>query len=171
MSLPSEQVIVPLQKRHNRDAFSCGKPAIDKYLKEQVSQDIKRKTAVAFVLEGNSNTEIAGFYVLSSFSIHAGELPKVVAKKMPTKIPIPCTLLGQFAIDETLKNQGIGGWLLAHVLNEVLLASTKIASFALVVDAIDEEARAFWIHCGFISFPNTPGRLFLPIKTIKKLFM
>jgi len=168
VDLPFEPIISVLNKRHNRSAFSCGKISLDHYLQRQASQDIKRGLSVVFILETKNNTEIAAYYALSSLSIDAGDLTKSASKKLPTKRPIPCTLLGQFAVDQKWKNQGIGGWLLVHVLYEVLIHAEKVGSFALIVDAVDDDAHSYWQHCGFIEFPNMPKRLFLPINTIKK---
>jgi len=171
VALPFNPRVSILNKRHNRNAFSCGKISLDHYLQRQASQDVKRGLSAVFVLETKKETEIAAYYALSSLSVDAGNLTKSAAKKLPTKRPIPCTLLGQFAVDKKWKNQGIGGWLLVHVLYEVLTHAEKVGSFALIVDAVDEDAGNYWKHCNFIEFPNTPSRLFLPIKTIEKLLV
>jgi len=168
MSLPFKPVVSTLQKHHERSAFTCGKESIDRYLHQQSSQDMKRRLAAVFVLQGKQRADIAAFYALFALSIDAGDLTSFAAKNLPKMRPIPCTLLGQFAVDLKWKKQSIGGWMLVHVMQQVLSHSEKIASFALVVDAVDDEAQAYWKHCGFISFPNTARRLFIPIKTIKK---
>jgi len=168
MGLPFQPIISPLMKRHDRGAFSCGKKQLDQYLKMQASQDMKRRLAAVFVLEDEKGTEIIGYYALSALSVDVGDLRENATKGLPTKRPLPCTLLGQFAIHETWKGQNIGAWLLGHVLHNVLANSQKVGSFALVVDAVDDEAHAYWRHCGFIAFPNIKNRLFLPMKTIKK---
>lgn len=167
MELPFEPVISPLMKRHNRGVFSCGKDPLDTYLHQQANQDIKRGLAAVFILEGENDTNIAGFYALSSLGIDAGDLTELVAKGLPKKRPVPCTLLGQFAIHEKWQGHGVGAWLLGHILHEVVNHAAKVGSFALIVDAVDDEAHAYWRHCGFIPFPNTSNRLFLPMKTIK----
>ncbi|PHR62215.1 MAG: GNAT family N-acetyltransferase [Robiginitomaculum sp.] len=167
MALPFKPIISPLMKKHNRGDFSCGKEPLDRYLQTQASQDMKRRLAVVFVLEGEDPKEIIGFYALSALSVDVGDLDEKSAKGLPKTRPIPCTLLGQFAVSETWKGKKIGAWLLGHILDSVLQSSRKIASFALIVDAVDEEAYSYWKHCGFISFPNTPNRLFLPMKTIQ----
>ena len=168
MALPFDPTVSILNKRHNRDVFSCGKISLDRYLKRQASQDIKRGLSAVFVLEGASDTEIVAYYALSSLSIDAGDLTELAAKQLPTQRPIPCTLLGQFAVDKQWKNRGVGGWFLVHVLHEVLTHAKKVGSFALIADAIDDDARSYWKYCGFIEFPSTPSRLFLPMNRIKK---
>lgn len=169
-TLPFEPRISPLLKRHNRRAFTCGKEPLDAYLQKRANQDMKRSLAAVFNLEGEDETDIAGFYALSSLSIEAADLSEFSAKGLPAVRPIPCTLLGQFAVHVKWQGQGIGAWLLGYVLLEVLHHAEKVGSFALIVDAVDEEAHAYWQQCGFLPFPNTPNRLFLPMKTIKKWF-
>lgn len=168
MKLPFEPVISPLLERHNRGAFSCGKEPLETYLRQQVNQDVKRGLAAVFILEGENDADIAGFYALSSLSIDAGDLTELATKGLPSRRPVPCTFLGQFAIHEKWQGHGVGAWLLGHVLHEAVIHAGKVGSFALIVDAVDDKAHAYWLHYGFIPFPNTPNRLFLPMKTIKK---
>jgi len=168
MDLPFDPVISPLDRRHNRGAFSCGKDPLDTYLQRQASQDMKRGLAAVFILEGESDTDIAGFYTLSSFSIDAGDLTELAAKGLPQERPVPCTLLGQFAVHEKWQGHGVGAWLLGYVLQEVMAHAEGVGSFALVVDAVDKGAHDYWLHCGFLPFPNSPNRLFLPMKTLRK---
>jgi GNAT superfamily N-acetyltransferase len=168
MTLPFKPVVSVLDKHHNRGTFSSGKEPLDSYLRHRASQDLKRGLSAIFVLEGQTQSDIAGFYALSSLSIDAGDLTKLAAKRLPTQRPIPCTLLGQFAVDTQWQNKGVGGWLLVHILHEVLSHAEKIGSFALIVDAIDDEAKSYWLHCGFIPFPHTPTRLFVSMNTIRQ---
>lgn len=158
--------INPLNKHHDRKAFSCGKAALDNYLQKLASQDLKRRTAVTYILEGNKETEIAGYYTLSSFSIDPGKLTEKEKKILPKKRPVPCTLLGQFAIDNEHQGQGLAALMLVEIFYKVIEQSKKIGSYALIVDAIDTDAVSFWLHYGFIPFPSTENRLFLPMKTI-----
>lgn len=155
-------------KRHKRGDFSCGKKPLNDYLQSRASQDMKRGLAAVFILEGGNEADIAGFYALSALSIEAGDLTEFAAKGLPVTRPVPCTLLGQFAVHEKWKGHGVGAWLLGHVLLNVTVHAGKVGSFALIVDATDDEARAYWRHSGFIPFPATPNRLFLPMKTLKK---
>lgn len=172
MALPFMPKIIPFDKRrHNRGAFLCGKAQLDNYIQKQASQDQKRNTAAIFVLEGKNGSDIEVFYSLSSLSIDAGDLTEVAAKGLPQKRPVPCTLLGQFAVHEKWRGQGVGGWLLGHILHEVLDHAERVGSFALIVDAVDDDARSYWLYCGFIPFPDSPDRLFLPMKIIRQLLV
>ncbi len=163
-------VVEPLNKnRHDRSHFSCGIELLDRYLKEQADQDRKRKIAVPFVLVEKDQPHVLGYYTLSSLSIHLEELPPGVAKRLPRYPDVPATLLGRLAVHRMSQRQGLGEFLLMDALYRSLDQSGKVASFAVVVDSINESARNFYLHFEFIPFPDRPDRLFLPMETIKKL--
>jgi predicted GNAT family N-acyltransferase len=164
--------IEPFDKsKHDRTAFSCEHEILNSYLKERASQEIKKRVTAVFVLTSDSTT-IAGYYTLSQYAIDAGELPENVAKKLhiPKYDKLPATLLGRLARSLAYKGRGIGELLLIGALKMSLDHSRNIASVAVVVDAKDEKAKAFYKSFGFIELPERPNRLFLPMKTIEQLF-
>jgi GNAT superfamily N-acetyltransferase len=164
-------VIELLSNDHDRANFSCGNALLDRYLKEQAGQDVRRGCATLFVLVPSPReTSILGYYTLSSYGIDTGELPADVARKLPRYPLIPATLLGRLAVDQRRHGQGVGEFLLMDALRRALVQSARIAAAAVVVDAIDERAAQFYKHFGFIAFPSMGGRLFLPMKTVAGLF-
>jgi len=168
--VPTAYRIEPLEpRRHDRDGFSCGKEPLDRYLKQQASQDARNKIAAPFVALPEGSTIVAGYYSLSALSIPLGKLPDAVAKKLPRYPEVPVTLLGRLARDMRHKGQGLGELLLMDSLARSLTTSRQVASFAVVVDAIDTEAYAFYQHFEFLPFPDRPDRLFLPMRVIEKL--
>lgn len=168
---PAAWVIEPLRGDHNRADFSCGNLSLDRYLKEQAGQDLRRACATAFVLvPKRGDTSILGYYTLSSYGIDVGDLPADVAKKLPRYPLIPATLLGRLAVDRRYQGQGIGELLLLDALHRALVQSAEIAAAAVVVDAIDAGAVKFYQHFGFVAFPTIAGRLFLSMKTAAYLF-
>ncbi|MFC0184411.1 hypothetical protein ACFFJX_18530 [Pseudarcicella hirudinis] len=82
---------------------------------------------------------------------------------------IPTILLGRLAIDESIKGNGWGEIILLDALNRSLSISESLGTVAVVVDPIDEKARAFYDKYGFVLLPDS-GKMFLPVKTIKNLF-
>ena len=167
----SEWVIEPLANQHNRTDFSCGNTSLDRYLKQQAGQDLRRACATPFVLTPKrGDTSILGYYTLSSFGIDVGELPPDIVKKLPRYPLIPATLLGRLAVDRRYQGQGIGEFLLMDGLHRALVQSFEIAAAAVVVDAIDAGASKFYEHFGFVVFPSIAGRLFLPMKAVAGLF-
>ena len=159
------------KKRHDRAAFSCEQESLDRYLKERATQEIKKRVAAVYVLTPDGKT-IAGYYTLSQYAVKAGDLPPELVQllHLPRYDKLPATLLGRLARSKEFKGRGLGELLLVGALKRALEHSRNIASVAVVVDAIDEHARAFYRRYGFIDIPNRPNRLFLPMKTVTQLF-
>jgi len=161
-------VIEPLGPHHDRTAFSCGEPALDSYLQRQASQDVRRRVAQVFVAVGDAPGKIAGYYSLSAASFEKDELPPALAKRLP-HYPVPAAVLGRLAVDRAQQGRGLGEMLLLDAIRRVVRASTTIAVHAIVVDAKNERARAFYERYGFRAFATGPRRLFLPLETFGKL--
>jgi len=159
------------KKKHDRAAFSCEQESLDRYLKEHATQEIKKRVAAVYVLTPDGKT-IAGYYTLSQYAIEAGELPPELIQQLhlPKYEKLPATLLGRLARSKQFKGSGFGELLLMGALKRSLEHSRNIASVAMVVDAIDENAHAFYRRYGFIDIPNHPNRLFMPMKTVAQLF-
>ena len=159
------------KKKHDRAAFSCEQESLEKYLKEHATQEIKKRVAAVYVLTPDGKT-IAGYYTLSQYAIEAGKLPPELIQQLhlPKYDKLPATLLGRLARSKEFKGRGLGELLLMGALKRALDHSRNIASVAVVVDAIDENARAFYRRYGFLDIPNRPNRLFLPMKTVAQIF-
>ena len=162
--------IEPLTSAHDRSTFACGQETLDRYLKTQAGQDLRRNVAVTFVLVETGERLVLGYYTLSSYGIVTRDLPPELSRKLPRYEQIPATLLGRLAIDSRRRGQHLGEFLLMNALERAYEQSTRIASYALVVDAIDEAARRFYLHYNFLPFPEHLNRLFLPMGTIAQLF-
>jgi ribosomal protein S18 acetylase RimI-like enzyme len=159
--------IEPLGPHHERAAFSCGEPALDAYLQRQASQDVRRRVAQVFVAV-RGPASIAGYYSLSAASFQKDELPPALAKRLP-HYPVPAAVLGRLAIDRKQQGRGLGETLLLDAIRRVVRASTTIAVYAIVVDAKNERAQAFYERYGFRAFASQPSRLFMPLETFEKL--
>jgi predicted GNAT family N-acyltransferase len=159
----------PLGKHHDRAAFDCGTDVLNRYIREQAGQDSTKKIAATFVLVGNTPATISGYYSLSSTSINVGELPEAVAKKLPRYPLMPATLIGRLAVDRRYQGKGCGELLLVDALKRSLVSTKQIGSVAVVVDAIDDSAKAFYAHFQFIVLEGSSHRLFLPMKVIENL--
>jgi predicted GNAT family N-acyltransferase len=164
--------IEPLGAKHDklRAAFSCGVEPLDRYLRQQASQDARRRAAVPYVLVSKDD-RIAGYYTLSSDNIRVDDLPPGLVQqlKLPRYPVIGATLIGRLARDLSFKGCGIGEILLVDALERSLAMSRRIASAAVIVDAKDDHAHRFYTSFGFMPFPESVKRLFLPMQTIEKL--
>ena len=165
MSLGRAPLIEPLGNDHDRAAFSCGEPSLDAYIRRQAGQDVRRGVSRVFVAILDDPEQIAGFYTLSATAVEARTLPPELAQKLP-KHPLPAALIGRLAVDERHQGRGIGRYLLMDAFTRALAASAAIGIYAVVVDAINEKAQAFYRRYGFKAFPETPNRLFIPLKTV-----
>jgi GNAT superfamily N-acetyltransferase len=162
--------IEALGKEHDRAAFSSGSQPLDAYFRTQARQDIEKRVAATFVLRDMETRRIAGFYSLSSTAIPLDKFPAEIAKRLPKYPLVPATLLARLAVDSDYRRRGLGEFLLLDALRRSLEHSREVASAALVVDAKDQAARTLCLKHRFLDFPDQSMRLFLPMKTIEKLF-
>lgn len=167
---PSAWIIEPLGKQHDRAAFSCEDGELTDYLQKRASQDIRRYAAAVFVATEPGSSRIFGFYSLSALSIALDAIPDTQAKHFARYPSVPVTLLGRLARDVREKNKGLGEFLLMDALQRANRQSGSITSSAVVVDAKSERAAAFYQAYGFLTFQDSARRLFLPMKTMSKLF-
>jgi len=157
-------ILAPLKAGHDRSLFRSGSEQLDHYLREQVTQDIRRRVTACFVaLE--ERERIIGYYTLASASVPLTSLPPERRKKLPRYPTVPTVRMGRLAVDQAFQGIGLGGALLADAIDRTV--RSEIASYALIVDAKSDDAAAFYRHHGFISLPDTPLVLFLPLASIK----
>ncbi len=156
-------------KRHNRSVFSCGNDSLDKYIHKSASQDLKKKVATVFVLIDSPSTDIIAYYTLSSYTLDINNLNEAFAKGLPRYPLLPAILLGRLAVDSNRQGQGLGGIILIDAMKRALKTTEQVASVAVVVEAIDENAVAFYQKYGFQQFKEYPFKLYLPVKAIEEL--
>ena len=157
--------LAPLDATHDRAAFNSGSEPLDRYVREHVTQDVRRRVAACFVALAEEQ-RIAGYYTVASASLLLADLPASTGKKLPRYPTVPAVRMGRLAVDQAFKGQGLGGALLADALDRA--ARAEIAAYALMVDAKDEAAAAFYRHHGFIPLPGSPLTLFLPLGTVQR---
>lgn len=162
-------IIEKLTKAHDRSNFSCGNDSLDRYLKTQARQEMERNVAQIFVMVDDDHKTIKGYYSLSSGSLELSGMPENLRRTLPRYPKVPVILLGRLAVDVRFKGQGIGKILLIDALFRALRQSSEVASAAVVVDAIDDTAVAFYKHFRFISLSDTTRTLFIEMTEIKRL--
>lgn len=159
--------IEPLGSGHDRSGFACGVESLDRYLKTQAAQDVRRHVAACYVaIEAGTPGRIAGYYTLAAAGVPLTDLPEPLAKRLPRYPSVPVARLGRLAVDQTFRGRKLGGALLWDAGNRAL--RSELAAFALVVDAKDEQAAAFYLHFGFTPFAGNPLQLVLPLATFAK---
>jgi len=163
-------LVEPLNERHVRAGFSCGVEVLDRYLRNQAGQDVRRNISAVYVLRPAESPAVAGFHTLANSIIQLDALPPDKARKLPRYPQVPATLLGRLAVDLQHRGRGLGEFLLVDAMKRTLAASQATASYALVVDAKDEAAKAFYLRYGFEPILNQTNRLFLPMQDIERNF-
>ena len=155
-------LIEPLERRHNRTTFSCGLPELDRYLTRQASQDLRRRVARAFVCTAGDTDAVLGFCTLSALSINLSSLPEELSRKLP-RHPVPSALIGRLAVDRLVQGQGLGRILLDNAVKRVATIGETVAIHALIVDAVNDDAKRIYEEFGFSALAADPMRLFLPL--------
>jgi GNAT superfamily N-acetyltransferase len=150
---------------HDRANFRCGIEPLDRYLSKQAGQDTKRRICRVFVATTSSAPEsVIGYYTLSALAIELKQLPPELNRKMP-RHPLPAALLGRLAVSLSAQGHGVGKMLLADAVKRTLAVSDQIGVYAMVVDAINEDAVRFYEQFGFTRL-RSHSRLFLPLKSV-----
>jgi GNAT superfamily N-acetyltransferase len=153
----------PLTPAHILDEFSCGKPSLDRWLQARaLSNQEKGFTAVLVVHEAK---RVVGYYGLAPTAIVPSRLPRSIRTGQPPD-PVPCLLLGQLATDQNWIGKGIGTGLLKHALQRCVMAASLIGGRALIVNAVDVEAAAFWAGRGFLPSKDDSLILFRSVADI-----
>lgn len=168
--MPSFPPIRPLDDQHDRAAFTCGIPALDRYLQTQAGQDMRRKVTNVFVMTKADSAAVLGYYTLSATTVEPTQLPPAIARRLPRYPALPATLIGRLAIHQERQGQGLGDHLMMDALYRCWLASRQVATLAVVVDIKDEAARPFYRRYDFQDFAERPRSLFLPMATVDALF-
>jgi ribosomal protein S18 acetylase RimI-like enzyme len=132
---------------HAREAFAFGVQALDIYFARQASQDVRRRTSTCFVAVEASTGKVAGYYTLAAGGVPLTDLPESLTKRLPRYPSVPVARVGRLAVDKAFHGQKLGGALLADAA--IRAKRSEVAVFALVVDANDDAAEAFYLHHGF----------------------
>lgn len=147
-------------QKHERSHFCSASEPLNRYLREQSTQDVRRRVAACFVALSDRD-QIAGFYTLAATSVLLSGLPESTQKQLPRYPTVPAVLLGRLAVDKKFAGQGLGAALLADALYRS--AHSDIAAYALVANAKDKTAADFYRYHGFIPLPDASLTLFLPL--------
>ena len=155
----------PLQAHHDRHSFDCGKTPLNQFLQRQARQNADRNVGVTHVaVAAKGESKILAYYTLLTRVVDAEIIP---SKKLP-RGEIGVALLGRLAVDN--QGQGLGRRCLLRAMSQVEAASRDIGLHALVLEASDAEARAWYLHLsfGFQPLLDDPNHLYLPVETIRQ---
>jgi GNAT superfamily N-acetyltransferase len=143
--------------RHHREQFDSGEPVLDEWLRRYAGQNRRRDTAATWVI-ADANDMVVAYTSVAMTGIDRSAAPDVVAKGAHD--PIPALLLGRLDVDRRYASLGIGTTLTAHVLATAVELNEKVACRAVVVTALNPNARVWWKRLGFRPFdPDEPDQL------------
>ncbi len=151
-----------LAASHSREGFSCGVEALNTYIARQATQDVRRRASACYVAVEATSGKLAGYYTLAAGGVPLTELLEALAKKLPRYPSVPVARVGRLAVDKAFHGQRLGGALLADAA--LRAARSEVAVFALVVDAKDAVAEAFYLHHGFERFGTQARQLIVSLQ-------
>ena len=167
--VPSQRefVIEGLTKSHRFSSFDCGKPALNEWLTRFAWQNQQADAAKVYVAHRRDNA-VVGYHALVACSVERADAPARISKGLANQ-PVGVILLGRLAVDRREKGKGLGKALLLDALLRTAQAAEIVGVRALLVHAIDEEARRFYLHFNFEPTVLDPMHLLILIKDLRAM--
>ncbi len=149
-----------LSDKHEIELFSCGKPALDQWLKKRArANQVSGASRTYVVAEG---ARVIGYYCLASGAIATTDAPGSIARNMPD--PIPMAVLGRLASDSNFQGKGVGTAMLQDAVLRTQQAASIMGIRGILVHALDDAARIFYEERGFVGSKASPMTLILSLK-------
>ena len=145
--------------------FDSGESSLNEWLKKRAFKNHMSGASRCFVLCAGAN--VIGYYSLSAGAISHETAPKSMRRNMPD--PLPVLLLGRLAVDKRYHNQGIGQALLRDAMLRAVNVAGDAGVFALLVHALSDQAKQFYLSRGFVESPLQPMTLIMTIETIRSI--
>ena len=156
----------PLEPGYNIQSFDCGKPSLNDWFQKVAVKAQRVGGSARTYVVCSPEKQVIGYYSLATGSINREDTPGKVKRNMPN--PIPVVLIGRLAIDQAFKGQGIGSGLLRDALLRILNAAEQIGVRAVLVHAMDEQARNFYLRHGFYASPTNDLTLMVTVEEIQR---
>lgn len=154
------QVPQPLAQIHDLSIFDCGEPVLNEWLKRRAFANQVSGASRTFVVSGERN-QVLAYYSLAAGAIALGEAIGSVRRNMPD--PIPVMVLGRLAVDRSCQGQQLGSALLKDALLRTVSVAENVGIRALLVHAINDTAKQFYVQRGFQQSPINPYTLMLKL--------
>jgi GNAT superfamily N-acetyltransferase len=154
----------PLVTTHLLNDFECGEPALDEWLKRRALNNQATGASRTFVVVDGKN-QVRGFYALAAGAVAHQEATSAVRRNMPD--PVPVLVLGRLAVDRRAQGIQLGGAMLQDAVNRAVAVSQNTGVRALLVHALHERAKRFYLHYGFQESPQHPLTLMLRLSGVK----
>lgn len=148
-----------LNRAHRRRTFRCNEAAVDEWLRTRALQHQKKHLSVTRVLV-DADGGIAGYYTLATGQVDFHDLPAEIARKLPHRA-LPVAVLAWLGVSSDHQGHGLGQRLLSQALRDCYEAGKTFAFVAVILDCINDSAKAFYRKWDFEELPGHPYRLFL----------
>lgn len=156
-----------LAAHHDRAAFDCGEASLNLFLQRLARQNANRNFGVTHVaVAAPGDARVLGYYTLLVRSVERAPWPQ--ASKLPPD-GVGVVLLGRLAVAKSAQGQRIGTTMLLRALKQTEVAAQTLGIYALVVDALNDRARQWYLGFGFEPFTDDPNHLFLTVSAIGEL--
>jgi len=152
----------PLSAEHRLEDFACGETSLDDWLRRRALINQTTGASRTFVVTDESG-QVLAYYALAAGAVSHQESPGAIRRNMPD--PVPVMVLARLAVDQRLQGQQVGGALLKDALQRAVSVAQNIGVRALLVHALNDRARQFYAHYGFVPSPANPMTLMLPLHT------
>lgn len=150
----------PLAAAHRLDEFESGTPSLDDWLKRRARANQASGASRTYVVaEGD---RVVGYYCLSSGALAVEDAPGAIRRNMPD--PVPMAIMGRLAVDRTWRGKGLGVAMLQDAVYRTVQAAGILGIRGILAHALSEEAKAFYLHHGFIASPTQPLTLVFSLK-------
>lgn len=156
-----------LRSDHPRKAFRCGEAPVDDWLARNALQNQEKHLSVTKALLDPAGA-IAGYYTLASGQVDFGDLPAELAMRLPRRL-LPVAVLAWLGGNTSHQGYGLGHLLLAQALRDCHEAGQTFAFIAVVLDCLNDAAKAFYQRWDFQELPGHPYRLFLSAKHLEAM--
>ena len=150
----------PITTSHLIESFTCNIPVLDEWLKRRALKNEVSGASRTFVVSHDG--QVIGYYTLATGSIEHRDAPKKIRRNMPD--PIPVMVLGRLAVDQQWQHAGLGRGLLKDAVLRSLSVSQHAGVKALLVHALSEDAKTFYVRSGFLESPLDPMTLVIPLR-------
>ncbi len=158
----------PLGDSHELDAFDCGEIILNGWLNQRARSNERNGASRTFVVSDGPR-KVVGYYCLSTGAVARVDAPGRVRRNMPE--PVPVMVLGRLAVDLAYRGKGIGKGLLKDAVLRTLQVASRVGVRALLVHAISDDARKFYLHWGVQESPTHPMTLMLPLKQARAVYL
>lgn len=156
----------PVGTHHDREAFDCGEPALNDFLRRHARKSHERGGAKTFLAVADAdNRQVFGFYSLSPASVEYARTPEVIRRKL-ARYDVPVFRLGRLAVARSWRGHGLGGQLLLLAGRRCLLAAVEVGGVALLIDAKNAPVARWYESYGAVPLLDQPLSLLLPLSTL-----